>query len=208
MCTGITAVRLNRLTVPELQDYREHATLVCDYELITNKLNSVKWYKDGSEFFRYAPMQQSGVSLFKVAGVHVHNNSIDCDTRTCRIQLWYLQPQSSGLYRCEVSGDAPDFKLVYRMANMTVGGEFWHITDLSRQRDFLRPKCVSFRSPTAARSGHHRSDADVRFRRVLACRVHGRQIESTGHDQLDNQRCSCECLAEAFARDSQSTLIP
>lgn len=122
--TFATALRLHRLTVPELQDYREHATLACEYELISNKLNSVKWYKDGSEFFRYAPMQQPTVSMFKVAGIHVHNNSIDCDTQSCRIQLWYLQPQSSGVYRCEVSGDAPDFKLVSRVANMTVGGKY------------------------------------------------------------------------------------
>lgn len=62
--------------------------------------------------------------MFKVAGVQVHNNSIDCDTEACRIQLWNLQPLSAGVYRCEVSGDAPDFKLASLQANMTVGGEF------------------------------------------------------------------------------------
>lgn len=121
--SGVRGLRLNRLTVPDIQDYREHATLACEYELITNKLNSVKWYKDGSEFFRYAPMQQPAIVMFRVAGVHVHNQSVDCDTESCRIQLWYLERQTSGVYRCEVSGDAPDFKLASRMANMTVGGE-------------------------------------------------------------------------------------
>lgn len=121
--SATTALRLNAISVPELQDHREQAHLRCEYELLSNKLNSVKWYKDGAEFFRYAPGQQPAVRQFRVAGVHVHNQTVDCDGAACSVQLWSLEPASSGVYRCEVSGDAPDFKLASRTANMTVGGE-------------------------------------------------------------------------------------
>jgi len=38
------------------------------------------------------------------------------------VELEKLTAHSSGQYRCEVSGDAPEFKLIDQTANMTVGG--------------------------------------------------------------------------------------
>lgn len=40
------------ISVPEMADLREAVTLTCTYEMGGTKLNSVKFYKEGSEFFR------------------------------------------------------------------------------------------------------------------------------------------------------------
>ena len=37
-----------------------------------------------------------------------------------------VQPANAGTYRCEVSGEAPEFKSDYREANMSVIGNFHH----------------------------------------------------------------------------------
>lgn len=49
--------------------------------------------------------------------------TFNCDKRRCEITLQKLSAKSSGAYRCEISGDAPEFKLASRTANMTVGGK-------------------------------------------------------------------------------------
>lgn len=139
------ALRLLRLDVPAIADYRDAVTLTCTFDMGRMALNSVKWYKDGNEFFRYAPLMQPPVSQFAVAGVQLAGNDVDggpdglsagtttavCNTRVCSIQLKDLQsPQSNGAYRCEISGDAPEFQLAHRTSNMTVAALPRHDPDI------------------------------------------------------------------------------
>jgi hypothetical protein len=60
--------------------------------------------------------------IFSVDGIHVGSDHI-CSNAMCTIHLDNLSGDSSGAYRCEVSGDAPDFKLVHETSNMTIVGE-------------------------------------------------------------------------------------
>lgn len=77
---------------------------------------------------RYTPMDQPNILQFDEVGVRLGDHrTFNCNNRKCTIQLERLSVKSSGEYRCEVSGDAPEFKLESRTANMTVGGKwFWH----------------------------------------------------------------------------------
>lgn len=45
------------------------------------------------------------------------------------MSLEQLGIYTSGAYRCEISGDAPEFKLVSQTANMTIAGisSYYHI---------------------------------------------------------------------------------
>ncbi|XP_055381483.1 uncharacterized protein LOC129612058 [Condylostylus longicornis] len=117
----IKALSLTNLTVPRVADYRTIAKLSCTYEMGKHKLNSVKFYKDGLEFFRYSPMTQRSIMTFEVAGVRIGSTDYFCNQFICNVELKHLTRDSSGAYRCEVSGDAPEFKLVGQQANMTVG---------------------------------------------------------------------------------------
>lgn len=45
--------------------------LECKYDLQGEKLYTVKWYKDGNEFYRFLPGELPEVQVFEVPGVHV-----------------------------------------------------------------------------------------------------------------------------------------
>ena len=47
------------------------ASLDCDYRLGNSSLYSVKWYKDGEEFFRFMPSMDTQIEVFPVRGVSV-----------------------------------------------------------------------------------------------------------------------------------------
>ncbi|KAH8312614.1 hypothetical protein KR044_011676, partial [Drosophila immigrans] len=108
------------IKVPHIVDFRDNATLSCSYDISGHTLNSVKWYKNDSEFFRYAPLMQTVFREFPVQGVQLIDDSNECNESSCRVELNLLGVKSSGVYRCEVSGDAPHFKLTARSANMSV----------------------------------------------------------------------------------------
>lgn len=69
-------------------------------------------------------MMYPSVMNFTVDGVtlmeHMYNN---CNKVTCTINLQNLGPPSSGAYRCEISGDAPEFKLISKTGYMTIAGQ-------------------------------------------------------------------------------------
>ena len=59
------------LTVPGQLILGSGASLGCDYNLEGSKLYSVKWYKDGQEFFRFMPSMDNKIEVFSVRGVSV-----------------------------------------------------------------------------------------------------------------------------------------
>ena len=92
---------------------------------------TTKLLENVSHFFalRFAPASMVMENMmFKVDGVQVSSNHV-CNEKFCTINLENLNKQSSGSYRCEISGDAPEFKLSHETANMTVAGEFLNFLD-------------------------------------------------------------------------------
>ncbi|EDW42400.1 uncharacterized protein LOC6606613 [Drosophila sechellia] len=114
-------LHLSNLSVPRIIDVAQKAKLFCSYAMGNRTLNSVKWYKDGLEFFRYSPLTPPTTNWFPVKGVTIADGSPHCNQFICNVELEKLTAHSSGQYRCEVSGDAPEFKLIDQTANMTVG---------------------------------------------------------------------------------------
>uniref|UniRef100_A0A182FIQ0 Ig-like domain-containing protein n=1 Tax=Anopheles albimanus TaxID=7167 RepID=A0A182FIQ0_ANOAL len=115
------ALRLTNMNVPEVVDYRDTVTLSCSYDLGVHQLNSVKWYKGNQEFYRYAPMLTPQVTVYPVDGIAIATDRPTiCNQYLCSIRLTALGRRSSGEYRCEISGDAPEFKLANGTRNMTV----------------------------------------------------------------------------------------
>lgn len=47
------------------------STLECHFDLQGETLYSVKWYKDGQEFYRFLPRDRNPVQLFPMKGVDV-----------------------------------------------------------------------------------------------------------------------------------------
>lgn len=65
-CLRLTEVRIPNHTVRDAS-----AHLECHYELDGESLYSVKWYKDGNEFYRYVPRDMPPAQIFALPGVTV-----------------------------------------------------------------------------------------------------------------------------------------
>ncbi|KAJ9582810.1 hypothetical protein L9F63_022851 [Diploptera punctata] len=130
----------------------QEARLECRFDLEGESLYSVKWYKDGNEFFRYVPKDQPPVQLFSLPGVTVEiHKSTESQVVLKRVNLF-----STGRYRCEVSAEAPSFQTVSDHGDMTVVAlpeEGPRITG-GRPRyqigDIVKVNCTSGRSKPAA----------------------------------------------------------
>ncbi|CAG9579774.1 unnamed protein product [Danaus chrysippus] len=98
-------MRVVGISVPSLKQKGESATLTCDYDLEGGKLYSVKWYRDNEEFYRYMPKLRPPQHAHRLEGVKVDLEK----SSTRRVHLRDLTLKSRGLYRCEVSEEAPSF---------------------------------------------------------------------------------------------------
>ncbi|XP_047345787.1 uncharacterized protein LOC124947540 isoform X1 [Vespa velutina] len=116
-CIGhITALRMTTLQIPQHVVFNETIRMQCNFSLDNELLYSVKWYKDGHEFYRYVPKDEPTVQIFPVAGVNVNTHH----STERSVVLNNVDLSSSGRYRCEVSAEAPAFQTVSDHADMTV----------------------------------------------------------------------------------------
>lgn len=71
-------------------------------------------------------MTELSIMSFPVDGVSLNSKSV-CNKESCTIYLQHLTNYTAGAYRCEISGDAPEFKLVHETSNMTVAGLLFNL---------------------------------------------------------------------------------
>ncbi|XP_011146977.1 uncharacterized protein LOC105187702 [Harpegnathos saltator] len=118
-CLGVgetNGLRMLELVVPEHVVRGQNIRLECNFNLDGETLYSVKWYKDGNEFYRYVPQDKPPVLVFPLPGVtaNIHNST----ERSVVLQSVNLM--STGRYRCEVSAEAPSFQTVSDHSDMLV----------------------------------------------------------------------------------------
>uniref|UniRef100_A0A8W7PFX1 Ig-like domain-containing protein n=1 Tax=Anopheles coluzzii TaxID=1518534 RepID=A0A8W7PFX1_ANOCL len=113
------AIKLTEVRVPKHAIRGQDVMLECHYDLEGEALYSVKWYKDGREFYRYVPRDDPPQQTFPVEGITVNvQNSTNSHVMLESINLF-----SSGKYRCEASAEAPSFQTVAENGEMMVVGE-------------------------------------------------------------------------------------
>jgi len=117
------AIKISRVEVPQYPVVGNQANLVCSYELEKGfkqgqeeRLYSVKWYKDGNEFYRYVPKDKPPSQVFNVAWITVDQNRSNQRV----VALRDLSLKASGVYTCEVSSEAPRFKTSSSAGSMQV----------------------------------------------------------------------------------------
>jgi hypothetical protein len=90
--------------------------------------------------FRYAPLMPKQIMKFDVDGVQLSPDYV-CNKQFCTIHLENLSRKTSGSYRCEISGDWPEFKLSHEESNLTVAGKWYRNqlqnTDLKNQLSIM-----------------------------------------------------------------------
>ncbi|KAH0546031.1 hypothetical protein KQX54_005920 [Cotesia glomerata] len=85
------------------------------YDLETEKLYSVLWYKDNEEFYKYVNTDKSQ-HIYQVDGIKVDHRNSDGQ----RVILQRVNLDTTGVYKCEVSAEAPHFASTYGEAYMEV----------------------------------------------------------------------------------------
>ncbi|VEN51559.1 unnamed protein product, partial [Callosobruchus maculatus] len=112
--TGNSGLKWVRVAVPQYRIPGESATFHCDYDLGNDTLYAVKWYKEHEEFYRFVPKARPQKTWYKVEGVHVDTSKSDSK----KVVLHSVSWRTSGLFRCEVSAEAPSFASAQSEARM------------------------------------------------------------------------------------------
>ncbi|XP_055614082.1 uncharacterized protein LOC129760466, partial [Uranotaenia lowii] len=107
---------LTEIRIPNHVAKNTTVELDCFYDLNGEALYSVKWYKDGNEFYRYVPRDNPPAQIFLLTGVSVYLQNSTAN----RIVLNNVTLATSGRYRCEVSAEAPSFQTVSSHGDMVV----------------------------------------------------------------------------------------
>ncbi|CAH1169638.1 unnamed protein product [Phaedon cochleariae] len=111
-----TGLRWVKVSVPQYREPGESATLQCDYDLGNFTLYAVKWYKEHEEFYRFVPRARPQANWYEVDGVHVDMSR----SNSKKVVLHPVSWKTSGLFRCEVSAEAPSFASAQSEARMEI----------------------------------------------------------------------------------------
>ena len=84
------AIKLSGVKIPPHAIRGQDAQLHCDYNLEGDKLYSIKWYRNGHEFYRYIPTDNPKTTIFNGNGINVDVSIkiiVDEKGRKVRIEL-------------------------------------------------------------------------------------------------------------------------
>lgn len=147
------AIRIQALRMPPHATKGDDVSMECIYDLESDKLYSVKWYRNGHEFYRYIPSDKQKRRIYDRPGINVDRRQ---STETS-ILLRSVNMDTTGRFKCEVSGEAPLFQTASKEEILPVvdlpdegpvitgGYPRYHIGDK------VRVNCTSRRSKPAAK---------------------------------------------------------
>lgn len=101
-----TTLRLLDVQVPTAVNSNDPVWLNCTYDLESDELYSVKWYKNNVEFYRYLPSDDPPAQKYNLLGVYVDL----LKSNLGHVFLSRSDLNTDGTYRCEVSAEAPSFQ--------------------------------------------------------------------------------------------------
>ncbi|XP_047471187.1 uncharacterized protein LOC125026651 [Penaeus chinensis] len=122
-CAAAAGDILRGVDVPLYAFAGGQATLSCSYDLRSTRLYSLKWYHNGTEFYRYVPTQRQQISIKPSPKFAVHE-LFRSDQRVT-LSLTKLSVSASGQYRCEVIAEHPSFRTEASTATMTVLSKYF-----------------------------------------------------------------------------------
>ncbi|GIY64460.1 ig-like domain-containing protein [Caerostris darwini] len=112
----VSSLQIKALQVPESIEAGQVVRLVCLFDPEQEDLYSVKWYKDDIEFFRFLPKDKPANQFFEIRDVEVDMSRSSNGT----VFLKNTSRSAEGMYRCEVSADAPSFQSIFSEKFMAV----------------------------------------------------------------------------------------
>ncbi|XP_066953229.1 uncharacterized protein [Macrobrachium rosenbergii] len=106
------------MAVPNVMTTEQPTWLDCDYAGGGDKIYALKWYLGLDEFYRWTPAENPQKKTFPI----VHD-PIEVDIESSnegRVRVKRLSLEATGVYRCEVSAEAPSFHTDSRISSMNV----------------------------------------------------------------------------------------
>lgn len=127
------------LVVPQHVVRGQNIKLECNFNLDGETLYSVKWYKDGNEFYRYVPQERPPVLVFQLPGVTANVRIIlywffslvSCHCTPLHRGIFYLKIVASHFYRVSLPGFLLDVS-VSGVSNFTRIFRIWNFFYLWR----------------------------------------------------------------------------
>lgn len=114
---AVDAVKVTALHVPAHVVAHTSAHLACHQDMEGSALYTVKWFKNGREFYRFAPFVVGNPKkYFDTAGVDV---DMMLSNQT-HLVLRDVSRLTTGRFKCEISGEGPDFKTASESAEMSI----------------------------------------------------------------------------------------
>ncbi|XP_066976578.1 uncharacterized protein [Macrobrachium rosenbergii] len=113
-----SALQITKIQVPSHVATGESGSLECDFTDDGDTIYALKWYLGLDEFYRWTPAENPQGKTFPVLG-----NPIAVDLKSSRkgkVRFHHVTLEASGVYRCEVSAEAPSFHTESAVATMTV----------------------------------------------------------------------------------------
>ncbi|XP_022196716.1 uncharacterized protein LOC111054057 [Nilaparvata lugens] len=104
------------LKMPAVVRVGSTVTLVCQFDLQETPLYAVKWYRGNYEFFRYMPTGRPPYIAFPIPGIDIDMSGSGAHQVTLR----NVPLELSGLFKCEVTADAPFFSTLQASSNLTI----------------------------------------------------------------------------------------
>nr|XP_012226649.1 PREDICTED: LOW QUALITY PROTEIN: uncharacterized protein LOC105674723 [Linepithema humile] len=148
----VAALKLLHVNVPANVFKDTNALLECRYDAEKDGIYGITWYKDHEVFYKYE-FNTAGKYMYTVDGIKV--DSVQSDHQ--QVVLKSVTLRTTGMYKCEVSGEGPSFSSVSGNASMEVivlPNETPKITGEEKvyaSGDVLALNCTSDKSHPAAR---------------------------------------------------------
>ncbi|XP_076246598.1 cell adhesion molecule 3-like [Calliopsis andreniformis] len=208
ICSGLREVHIQ---VPTAVIKGNSTVLNCWYDTEGDILYTVKWYKGGREFYRYAPSETPVIKTFPIGNLSVKKT----ESNATQVALMNLELDAAGEYSCEVSADAPSFHTAIVSATMNVvelPSQRPSIHGLRRKYridDMLRLNCTSGRSKPAANLTWYINDrqplkSHVRTYSPLDTNESEWQVSQIGlqflvtHDHFSSGKLKIRCSASIY----------
>ncbi|XP_076068476.1 uncharacterized protein LOC143040909 isoform X2 [Oratosquilla oratoria] len=114
---GTSAATVTGLITPRASVAGKKVRLECAYSIGSQGFYGVRWWKDSEQFYSFTPKNAPHQKVdHGLRGVNVVVSESDDRFVTLRD----VSGATSGLFRCEVMGEAPKFVTSYAEANLTV----------------------------------------------------------------------------------------
>ncbi|XP_071545543.1 cell adhesion molecule 1-like [Panulirus ornatus] len=113
---GSLGLKITRVQVPSPVQAGDTVDLQCQFELQTDQLYSLTWWREQHQFYQFVPAVAKKKSKYDTNGIYVDEAKSNLTT----VVLRNVSLETAGKYKCEVVADFPTFEKDFQQQVMEV----------------------------------------------------------------------------------------